>query len=47
MPMNNGAPNFLEIESVEDACKVDLEVYTFIKYSDSRNRYLFKKRFGR
>ena len=39
--------NFLEIETVEDANAVNLQTYTFVKFSDSRNRYIFKKRFGK
>jgi hypothetical protein len=37
-------PNFLEVEKVEDANEVDLSIYTFHKFSDKRDRYLFKKR---
>ena len=39
--------NFLEIESVDDANRVDLEIYSFIKHSESKNRYIFKRRAGR
>lgn len=36
--------NFLEIKTVEEANDVDLDVYTFVKFSEMRNRYIFKKR---
>lgn len=39
--------NFREIESVDEANKIDLEVWTFIKFSDTRNRYIFKRRRGK
>jgi hypothetical protein len=40
-------PNFLEIESLENANAVDLSIYSFVKFSDSRNSYIFKKRHGK
>jgi hypothetical protein len=39
--------NFLEIESVDKANQVDLQIYTFVKYSDTRSRYIFKRRVGK
>lgn len=39
--------NFLEIESVEDANRVDMNKYRFERFSESRNRYLFVKRSGK
>ena len=36
--------NFLERETVEEANAVDLSVYSFVKFSDTRNCYIFKKR---
>ncbi|MHC4950487.1 MAG: hypothetical protein ACYTEU_05800 [Planctomycetota bacterium] len=36
--------NFLEIKDVDVANKVDLKVYSFIRFSESRNAYIFKKR---
>jgi len=36
--------NFKEIESVQEANAVDLTVYSFVKFSDTRNCYIFKKR---
>jgi len=39
--------NFLEIEDVREANKVNLDKYTFIKFSDTRNKYIFKIRQGR
>ena len=35
--------NFLEIENLEEANKVNLEKYSFHRYSDSRG-YIFVKR---
>ena len=37
-------PNFIEVESVDEANKVDLDKYTFIRHSETKNRYIFKKR---
>ena len=36
--------NFLEKETVEEANAVDLNIYSFVKFSDTRNVYIFKKR---
>ena len=36
--------NFLEIETARDANKVDMDTYTFLRFSETRNKYLFKKR---
>ncbi len=35
--------NFLEIENLEEANKINLEKYSFNKYSDTRG-YIFVKR---
>lgn len=37
-------PNFIEARTVEEANDVDLEHYTLLRFSDSRNRYIFKRR---
>jgi len=37
-------PNFLERETVEEANAVDLNIYSFVKFSDTRNCYIFRKR---
>jgi len=37
-------PNFIECYLLEDANKIDLEIYTFIRYSETKNCYIFKKR---
>lgn len=37
-------PNFRECETVEEANQLNLEVYSFVKFSDSRDKYIFKKR---
>jgi len=39
--------DFLEIKTVEEANNVDLTIYSFVKFSDSRDCYIFKKRAGR
>jgi len=39
--------NFLEVETVEEANRIDLKVYSFVKFSGTRNRYIFKKRAGK
>lgn len=36
--------NFMEIENVQDANKINLKQYSFIKFSDTRNCYIFKKK---
>jgi len=36
--------NFVECETVEQANQVDLTKYTFVRFSDSRDKYIFKKR---
>jgi len=40
-------PNFLECKTVEEANAMDLTKYTFIKFSDTRDCYMFKKRAGK
>jgi hypothetical protein len=40
----NNYPNFIECLTVEEANQIDLEKYTFIRYSDNRNVYIFKIR---
>ena len=39
--------NFLEIKTVEEANGVDLTVYSFVRFSDARDCYIFKKRSGK
>jgi len=41
---NRTMQNFLECATIEEANAVDLTKYTFLRFSDSRNRYLFKIR---
>jgi len=36
--------NFLEVESVEEANAIDMTLYTFVKHSDKRDKYIFKRR---
>jgi len=38
--------NFIECSTIEEANKLDLEIYTFIKFSESRQKYIFKLREG-
>lgn len=40
-------PNFIEVETVEEANAIDLSEYYFDHFSDSRNRYIFAKRRGK
>lgn len=37
-------PNFIECKTVEEANEVDMEQYTFLKYSELRHLYIFKIR---
>lgn len=37
-------PNFLEYETVEGANQVDLNIYSFVRFSEKRQCYIFKKR---
>ncbi|KKM65629.1 hypothetical protein LCGC14_1489360 [marine sediment metagenome] len=39
--------NFIEKESVEEANTVSLEEYTFVRFSETRQKYIFKIRQGR
>lgn len=39
-----GSPNFIEVDSVEKANEVDLEVYRLVSYSDRQGKYVFTKR---
>jgi hypothetical protein len=36
--------NFVEVENVENANKINLEVYSLLVFSEKRNKYIFKKR---
>jgi len=40
----NNLPNFIECFNVEEANRVDLDKYTFIRYGETRNVYIFKIR---
>lgn len=37
-------PNFIEVETSDEANLINLDEYSFIKYSETKNRYLFKIR---
>lgn len=39
-------PNFVECQSAEEANKVDLTVYRFERYSETKGVYIFVKRRG-
>jgi len=39
--------NFIECKTVEEANSIDMNVYSFIKFSDTRDCYIFKKRAGK
>jgi len=47
MVCNKMKDNFLEIKTVEEANTVNLSEYTFIKHSDTRDCYIFKRRAGK
>lgn len=36
--------NFVECDSIEEANKVDLQKYTFVTFSETRQKYIFKRR---
>ena len=36
--------NFIECGSVEEANNLDLDIYTFVRFSESRQKYIFKIR---
>lgn len=36
--------NFIEIKSVQEANEIDNKVYTFVRFSETRDCYIFKKR---
>ena len=36
--------NFREVASLEEANRFDLSVWTFVKFSESRDKYIFKRR---
>jgi hypothetical protein len=39
--------NFIECDTVEEANKLDLDIYTFVKFSEKRQKYIFKIRENR
>jgi hypothetical protein len=39
--------NFIECDTVEEANKLDLDIYTFVKFSETRQKYIFKIRENR
>lgn len=36
--------NFIECKTADEANKINLEIYTFVKHSDTRDVYIFKLR---
>lgn len=36
--------NFLEVESLDEANDVDPKIYSFVRFSEKRDCYIFKKR---
>jgi len=36
--------NFIEVSSVEEANEIDLGLFTFVRFSESREKYIFKRR---
>jgi len=39
-------PNFLEVKDLNEANEVNMEVFRFERFSESRDRYIFVKRRG-
>jgi len=39
--------NFVECKTIEEANSIDMHMYSFIKFSDTRDCYIFKKRAGK
>ena len=42
--VNKMGYNFIECKSVTSANNVDLKMYSFVKFSENRQRYIFKIR---
>ena len=42
--MSQKKPNFLEMETLEGANQVDLDEYTFVRFSEHKQCYIFKIR---
>ena len=42
--MKGDLPNFVECQTVDDANNLDLTVYRFERFSDSRGVYIFVRR---
>ena len=40
-------PNFVEVETAEEANNIDLSIYRFERFSDTKNCYIFVKRKGK
>jgi len=36
--------SFIEVDSVEEANNVNMELYSFVKFSETRQKYIFKIR---
>jgi len=43
-PNNEVMPNFIEVKTVQEANRINLNVYSFVRYSETKNCYIFKKR---
>ena len=42
-----GQINFMEVSSIDDCNNVDMDVFAFIDYSSTRDKFLFKRRRGK
>lgn len=36
--------NFREVSTIDEANKLDLEIWSFIRFSESRQKYIFKRK---
>lgn len=39
--------NFKEVETEEEANNINLEIWSFIRFSEQRQKYIFKRRAGK
>lgn len=42
-----GQINFIECSSIDDCNKIDMDIFAFIDYSQTRDKFLFKRRRGK
>lgn len=44
--MNPSKPNFIEVSNIDDANTVDMDVFRFERFSDTKGAYIFVRRRG-